>query len=239
MYIYICTKTKTMDTLKKEYLLNCGGQTFAQCHVHKVPLVVSCPMATILCAYCHKQAYYACPKDTCDAGLCKDHHNTLPRTENNNVYHISPSTIVKDNVGYGNALDENSDDDSDTMPNDFKEDTMYNDLWEWNEDEQFNDPQAYTQFYNFFEEDLVDSETVYSVHSAVDEQVVLNDSFVVHEGLVTHNVFETDHLEADEPLCEDGEEMPSFLMTNSRKDLETICFGRHLIGSHVIFNKHG
>ena len=94
------------------------------------------------------------------------------------------------------------------------------------------------------------------IHSAVDEHIFLHDSLKQdisdspgdssmndgrnNEGdLVTHNVSETDHLQPNEPMCEHSGDMPSFLTTNSGKNFEPISFGRHLIGSHVIFNKHG
>ena len=57
--------------------------------------------------------------------------------------------------------------------------------------------------------------------------------------LVTYNASKMDHLQPDEAMCEHTGDMPSFLTTNSEKNFEPISFGQHLIGSHVIFNKHG
>ena len=68
----------------------------------------------------------------------------------------------------------------------------------------------------------------------------MNDGRNNEGDFITYNASEMDHLQPNEAMCKYTRDIPSFLTTNSGKNFEPrMSFGQHLIGSHVIFNKHG
>ena len=238
--VYVDMKPKSITELKEKYLLSCGGQITARCNVHKLPLVISCPQNGVLCASCEKEAYFVCPQSGCSSGLCKKHQGETESSDVGAIYvdpvggssrDTSPHRPASRISQLGDDFGEEEEDDYD---DDWIEDSS-RDGEELIHDEDEDDGKSEREdFYcPFFENDVVDAEAVAELHVAVDDEL---------ENLVLYNAFETDHIEPDDDFeCQD-DGMPAtehFPTTNIGHEPMAVCGDRHIVGSHVIFNKHG
>jgi hypothetical protein len=259
--VYVNARMPSMENLKEKYLLSCGGQVRIRCSRHKLPLVTAPLRTNVACHACHREIRYVCPYHECTVGICRFHYQERMNVEHDTApFYIN---IHDDTAGGLNNMGANhevhqddSNDDSSFYPESSTSSSdsltaagnWLSEFYDYNSDDSSTDSNDsssnaangvdYNQ-YGTDDADTVDGALLDMVHGDVDDYLLQleqeNTEVLDPEDCVTCNVFETDHLEADD----NNEFDKGFPTTNAGRFPVHAETDHHTIGMHVIFNKHG
>ena len=104
--VYIRTRKKEMEVMRKAFFKYMGGQQHCQCKNHRTPLIPSPQGKELRCSIknCKRQAYLRCPDIFCETSICKRCFESITQSDDVNYVPLDTDSSDEDSKSDGDSL---------------------------------------------------------------------------------------------------------------------------------------